>query len=479
MKKTIITSVLAIALVLCSVCALVLTVGAETPEPELNIRYCNLSFRDSICIKYAVESNVSDVKLLIWTAPEADYVIGTQDDVINEWHEEAIKEVNYKVFDYTKIVAKKMGDVLYARAYVRVDGVDYYSQVEKYSVLQYAYNKLGITGTASDNEELKQLLTDMLAYGASAQKYLDDYKIDRLVTDDWYQVKVTAGTLDDGCTHGLYRPGDTVTLVAPETNVNGDMFCHWSDSKGSAVATTATCELTVGTANEVYTPIYTIMASIGLKFTSNGDGTCYVSGVGTCTDTDIIIPTTSPQGDYVTGIGDYAFVDYDNITSITIPNSVTSIGAYAFYCCNGFTSITIPDSVTNIGNSAFNSCSITSITIPNSVTNIGNSAFRTCSKLTSITLPNSLTIINHQTFQDCSSLTSITIPSCVTRIGAGVFEGCSALTSITFEDTSTWYCTEDDTNWGNFTGGASTSMTDASSNASRFKTFSSYRWYKE
>ena len=31
----------------------------------------------------------------------------------------------------------------------------------------------------------------------------------------------------------------------------------------------------------------------GLSFTSNGDGTCYVSGIGSCTDTDIVIPSVS------------------------------------------------------------------------------------------------------------------------------------------------------------------------------------------
>ena len=256
MKKSLITLITVIALAVCALSVLTVSVGAEATEPELSIKYCNLSFRDSICIKYAVEANVSDVQLLIWTSPESEYVIGTQDDVIADHHNETINGVSYTVFDYTKIVAKKMTDVVYARAYVRVNGVDYYSKAEKYSVLQYAYNKLGKTATASENEELKALLNDMLAYGASAQKYLDDYKTDRLATDDWYQVKLTAGTLDDGFTHGLYRPGDTVTMIAPQTNSEGEIFSHWEDSNENEVANTASYELTVGNANEVYTPVY-------------------------------------------------------------------------------------------------------------------------------------------------------------------------------------------------------------------------------
>ena len=40
-------------------------------------------------------------------------------------------------------------------------------------------------------------------------------------------------------------------------------------------------------------------SSAGLLYTSNSDGTCYVSGIGTCTDTDIVIPDISPAGDVV------------------------------------------------------------------------------------------------------------------------------------------------------------------------------------
>ena len=47
--------------------------------------------------------------------------------------------------------------------------------------------------------------------------------------------------------------------------------------------------------------------SVGLEYTSNGDGTCYVSGIGTCTDTDIVIPSVAPNGQKVVAIGNSAF----------------------------------------------------------------------------------------------------------------------------------------------------------------------------
>ena len=94
--------------------------------------------------------------------------------------------------------------------------------------------------------------------------------------------------------------------------------------------------------------------SVGLDYTVNEDGkTCSVSELGSCTDTDIVIPKKNPDGYRVTAIGDAAFLGCSNLTSITIPDSVTSIGAMAFSNCSGLTSITIPKSVTSIGRAAF------------------------------------------------------------------------------------------------------------------------------
>ena len=96
--------------------------------------------------------------------------------------------------------------------------------------------------------------------------------------------------------------------------------------------------------------------SEGLSFESNGDGTCYVAGIGTCTSSDLLIPPTSPTGDKVIEIGENVFAFCMNLENVVIPDSVTSIGSEAFCECHVLTSVVIPDSVTSIGHSAFQGC---------------------------------------------------------------------------------------------------------------------------
>lgn len=128
-----------------------------------------------------------------------------------------------------------------------------------------------------------------------------------------------------------------------------------------------------------------LAVSEGLSFVSNGDGTCYVSDIGECTDNNIVIPFTSPHGDKVTAIGERAFFEWPNIVSITIPDSVTVIDHYAFARCTGLKSITIPNSVTSIGKLAFYTCtSLENTIIPDSVTSIDEYAFYGSYSLTNI-----------------------------------------------------------------------------------------------
>lgn len=320
--------------------------SANGEVPELSIDYCNLSFRDSVCIKYAVAStSTEETTVLLWDEPSDEYLYGTHIAELETVGNQTISGETYKVFDYTNLAAKQMTDVIYARAYTVVNGKEYYSDVVKYSILQYAYSKLGKIGTASDDENLKTLLSSMLEYGANAQKYFE-YDVDRLATDDFYQVKVVGGLIDDQCNHGLYLEGEEVNIFAPATNDDGVDFAGWTNKNGDVVAETAEATITVGTANDVYTAVYgeipadpdKPVPSVGLEYESNGDGTCYLIGMGDCGDTDIVIPETSPDGDTVFAIDRNAFAS-EAITSITIPTTIEEIGRNAFNGCDSLTDV--------------------------------------------------------------------------------------------------------------------------------------------
>ena len=250
---------------------------------------------------------------------------------------------------------------------------------------------------------------------------------------------------------GVHKYNDTI--VSPTSTKQG--------------YTTHTCEKCGDSYNDNFVPA---LGSSGLQFTSNGDGTCYVSGIGTCTDTDIGIPSISPKGDRVTKIGGGAFYCCASITSVTIPDSVTSIGSEVFYNCTLLTSVTIPSSVTSIGWGAFGYCtSLTSVTIPSSVTSISDNMFYCCSNLASVTIPDSVTKIgnnafsgiyipiniyitdlakwcemyrysnylSHNLYLDGQLVTDLIIPDNITSISSDVFSYCNSITSVTIGDSIT------------------------------------------
>ena len=244
--------------------------------------------------------------------------------------------------------------------------------------------------------------------------------------------------------------------------------------------------------NGVCTVCGTRRISEGLEYSWNSGETGYtVTGIGTCTDTEIIIPSEY-NAKPVTSIGYQAFQGCTGLTNITIGNSVTSIGNYAFVGCIGLTSIIVDEGNTkyhSAGNCLIETatktlilgCKTSVIPADGSVTSIGNYAFRDCTGLTSVVIPDSVTSIGSYAFFNCTGLTSIIVDerntkyhsagNClietatktlilgcktsviptdgsVTSIDGGAFYGCTGLTSITIPDSVTrigngafYYCT--------------------------------------
>ncbi len=227
----------------------------------------------------------------------------------------------------------------------------------------------------------------------------------------------------------------------------------------------------------------------GLEFRTFADYAVVV-GIGTCEDSEVIIPATY-NGLPVTEIWDRAFRDVKGMTSVTIPEGVTYIESEAFLNCPDLREIHLPASLENVtgslsigfmncpaletvevaeGNAKYfskNNCLIEkatgklvlgggkstiptdgsvksigahafagnlllkSLNIPEGVTDIHTSAFEGCTTLASVTLPTTLKTVRQSAFKGCTALTSIAIPDSVTEIYNGAFSDCKNLKNVT------------------------------------------------
>ena len=466
---------------------------ADETTPTSTIVGQNLSLQDNVYVLYAVNfENVletDETGVLVWTAPQENYVYETANSVLSESGTVDTGKVVYPTFSYNELSAKKMTEVVYASAYVEREGEYYYSPVKKYSILEYAYNKLGKTeAKPSTDENLKNLLTAMLNYGAAAQVY-GNYNLDTLATDSFTYVRVENGAFADGFNYGLYKAGTQVTVTANE----GYELCS-PCPEYVTVCENGEILLTVPTEKTIYEDLFVEekKCSEGLEFELLDDDTYAVTGIGTCTDTEIVIPAMY-DSKAVTQIGDSAFYNNTNIIRVKIPESVTTIGDFAFNRCwrlsditvnennsafkdiegnlyskdgttlvyyaqgknntfftipNGvenigprafynedsLTKIIIPDTVISIGDRAFLGCCLTKVIIPDSVENIGYRAFYCSYNLTSVTIGKGVENIGELAFAECNSLTSVVINDGVTSIGGWGFAACRGLTSIGIPD---------------------------------------------
>ena len=177
-----------------------------------------------------------------------------------------------------------------------------------------------------------------------------------------------------------------------------------------------------------------IVGSQGLEYTLV-DGSYYaVTGLGTCTDTEVVIPPMY-NGLFVRAIGDYAFHYKSGILGITIPDSVTSIGSYAFANCTGMKNVYIGKSVVSIGDRAFEKCQgLTSVTMPDSVKSLGNYVFYECAYLEVATLGQSVKNLGEGAFYQCVNLREVWLGESVSAVGSRAFYNCYKLESVILPD---------------------------------------------
>ena len=170
--------------------------------------------------------------------------------------------------------------------------------------------------------------------------------------------------------------------------------------------------------------------SEGLEYTLKIDKTTWngyyaVTGKGTCTDTEVVIPSVYGDERYpVTEIADGAFKEYTTLLEIYIPDSVTAISKTAFEKCTSLTSINVAEN--NIAYKTIDGDlyskdgktllryaigkKVSTLTTPENVENIGEYAFADSNYLISVVVPNSTNKIMPFAFYKCNVLTNLTVP---------------------------------------------------------------------
>ena len=204
---------------------------------------------------------------------------------------------------------------------------------------------------------------------------------------------------EDGADTHTHSFGDWNETKAPTCTENGEMTqkCSCGEKKTHSVSPLGHSYKS----EKCSSCDYVIPESTGLEFTSNGDGTCYVSGMGTCTASEILIPTEY-EGMTVTGIGNGAFENCTVIVIIIIPDSITSIGENAFAGCTGLNTACVSQSVKSIGDGAFENCTnLVVIIIGEGLESIGARAFAGCGSLQGLFLPSTLVSIGENAFMGC------------------------------------------------------------------------------
>lgn len=224
------------------------------------------------------------------------------------------------------------------------------------------------------------------------------------------------------------------SYIPPLGHSNSDWIIDIEPTKLEAGKKHRTCKV----CNAIDTETICALGSVGLEYLYNDITKTYtVSGMGTCTDTEVVIPSYY-NGIPVTAIRGNAFRN-SNITSVIISEGILYINTNAFTYCNNLKNIKLPQSLTGISGNAFFACTaLEEIAIPEAVTTIYDNTFRYCTSLKSITLPKSLKSIGESVFYGCTALEEITIPDAVTAINDNAFVNCTNLKKVKFPNNLTY-----------------------------------------
>lgn len=175
--------------------------------------------------------------------------------------------------------------------------------------------------------------------------------------------------------------------------------------------------------------------SQGFIFESNGDGTCTLTKIGDCTDSDIVIPEKSPSGDMITMIAEYAFYGAEDINSIVFAGRTMELDKKAFQSCET-EKIVITGCNMVIGENAFSYCEdVTEVIISGSNIEVESYAFYDTGKDMNVKIINCTGVLDEKAFQSCG-IADLNINDSTLELGENVFSYCEDLTAVAFDSST-------------------------------------------
>lgn len=172
--------------------------------------------------------------------------------------------------------------------------------------------------------------------------------------------------------------------------------------------------------------------SSGLEFESNGNGTCTITGIGTCHDEVIVIPALNPSGEAVTKINEYVF-NKSTARSFVIRNLDLTL-QYDVFQYATLENLYITDSNVTFDTSCFSNCeNLSLIYINNSNIEFDDYNFFKSGNNALLYINNCKGSLDSDCFE-YSKLANIVIQSSELKLGTSVFSNSDKVTDLTIQD---------------------------------------------
>ena len=222
MKNSAKIMALALSAILLIACCFGIGVMAEDAEsPRVEILFNNLEYGEKIAILYAVNVEGAadyDLKLNFYTKGDNGDFVFDHSEFAYELQDVTVNGVTnkYPVFTSPGLAPVYMTEIVYAQAVLTVDGVEYKSDLSRFSIAEYCYKRLFKDTNATEDQ--KALYNHVLGFGTYAQRVMG-HNVDNTPAQYFYVNaegavvdSVTVGGTRYDFSAGIFKAGTSLAL---------------------------------------------------------------------------------------------------------------------------------------------------------------------------------------------------------------------------------------------------------------------------